>query len=299
MDAATGKAIPRFRVITGWPDPAIPGHEQTCSWSSIDRFILNFSDGAFQHTYEEPVVGGVENPTYMLKFEAEGYAPCVSRIVKPDEGEAELAIRMNAAKAVTLTILSPEDQPVAGVEYLKLRVRSHPGLNDRRIVAEYGSTLESADAAGQIKFMPDPEITGIMIADETGFRLLKSSELTTDGSVRLQPWGSVSGVVIDDHGNPLPNIDLDLQWSGATQFPFPLGMVTKCDADGHFTFEGVPSGDLTVAEKVTLQVKGFPVSGWTYIPLGKVTVEPGQTATTSLAKSATQWQFMKAAAART
>ena len=85
-DERTGAPIPRFRIITGWPSPDRASGTMGATWSSIDRFWLSFEGGQFQHLYEELVRGGLKEPAFLFKFEADGYAPLVTRTVLADVG---------------------------------------------------------------------------------------------------------------------------------------------------------------------------------------------------------------------
>jgi hypothetical protein len=96
-DAATGQLVPDFRIITGDQvrDPA--DGTVTPRWSDLDRFWLRFHGGSFHHAYDEPVVGDPPHPEFILKFEAEGYAPFITRPVQADEGEAHFDVLLRAA----------------------------------------------------------------------------------------------------------------------------------------------------------------------------------------------------------
>jgi hypothetical protein len=96
-DAATGQLVPDFRIITG--DLGRDPSNVTASprWSALDRFWLRFHGGSFQHVYDEPVVEGPSNVVFVLKFEAEGYAPFITRPVQADEGEAHFDVVLRAA----------------------------------------------------------------------------------------------------------------------------------------------------------------------------------------------------------
>ena len=96
-DADSGELLPRFRVGIGCPQPAADGSEQPW-WSSIDRFWPIFTGGTFRHSMEEPVVGGTINRGYIFRFEAEGHAPLVTRVYRPDEGEVRLEVKLRKAE---------------------------------------------------------------------------------------------------------------------------------------------------------------------------------------------------------
>jgi ABC-type cobalt transport system substrate-binding protein len=44
---------------------------------------------------------GVENKGYFLKIVADGYDPCVSRLIEPQEGNVELNFALQPASAAT------------------------------------------------------------------------------------------------------------------------------------------------------------------------------------------------------
>ena len=61
----------------------------------------------------------------------------------------------------------------------------------------------------------------------------------------LQP-ASISGTVVDDFGNPIPNVELTL--SGTDDLGNPVTLVTTTDADGNYIFEDLRPGTYTVTE---------------------------------------------------
>jgi hypothetical protein len=102
-DAATGELIPRFRIITGWPqtnpvknasNPTILIPSVQGSWPTLERYWVNYTGGKFRHVLEEPALYGPSNPGYMLKFDAEGYAALVSRVIAPDEGVVQMDVAL-------------------------------------------------------------------------------------------------------------------------------------------------------------------------------------------------------------
>ena len=115
-DASSGQPIPKFRIITGWPqwDPINNG--TNAQWSTLDRFWLNFTGGQFRHVFEEAVIGGMSNPGFVFKFQADGYAPFVTRAVGPEEAEASFDVALNPAESKVVTVLLPDGQPASGAE---------------------------------------------------------------------------------------------------------------------------------------------------------------------------------------
>src|SRR6266496_1612085 len=70
-------SMPKFKIATGRPE------SRGTFWSTIDRFHPTFEGGTFRHVYEEAVVCDATNSGYLLKFEADGYAPYLSRFIAP------------------------------------------------------------------------------------------------------------------------------------------------------------------------------------------------------------------------
>lgn len=287
-DAVTSKPIPRFQIVAGWPEMALPGREPTFMWSTIDRFSLNFSDGVFRHTFDEPVVMTSVNQGYALKFQAEGYAPFVSRVIRADESDTKLEVKLQPARSSIITVVSADGQALAGADFSQTTVRSMLQVAHHRIVAQFGSTVDRTDANGQIRLMPDPEITGVIIAHESGFRWLQASELDRDIQVKLFPWADISGVLLDEAGTPLSGIKLNLQWQprapGTLVGPIlPMEASVITDLAGRFRFEDVPPDHLTITEVVEMSMP--PHRGWSYRPLGQILAEPGQTASADIVRT--------------
>ena len=115
-DASSGQPVPKFRIITGWPEWDSSNNATNGRWSTLDRFWLSFAGGKFRHVFEEPVIGGTANRGFIFKFEADGYAPLVTRVVGPEEAEASFDVALNPAKSVVVTVLLPDGRPAAGAD---------------------------------------------------------------------------------------------------------------------------------------------------------------------------------------
>jgi protocatechuate 3,4-dioxygenase beta subunit len=283
-DAVTGKPIPKFRVHSGWPEAPLPGREPGFRWSPFDRDAMDFSNGTFRHVYDEPMVTGLPNPGYGFKFMADGYAPFVSRVIPPDETEVILEVKLQPTAGTIVTVVSADGRPIAGADYAKTTERSLFRVVNRRIVAEFGSTVERTDASGQIRLAADPELTGLMIANDEGFVALQREQITGEFSVNLQPWGSIFGTLVDENGLPLTGVELDVQPMTTPGARFPAQITVTTDAEGHFTFASVPPGKIAIVEKVSVD-NGSGQLGWSSRTLGTVIVAPGQTATATVVRA--------------
>jgi RNA polymerase sigma factor (sigma-70 family) len=283
-DATSNQSLPRFRMTVGWPDAS-----GAPRWSTLDRFHVNFQGGTFRHAMEEAVVGGIANPGYLFKFEAEDYAPFVSRHVAHDEGEVTLDVRLEPSKAIQVTVLGPNHRPLpdadVGLVTEGVQMTLLPGRLDRRNL-----TPQVTDAQGQFRWSPDPAVIRVLVLHPVGFAMVLPADLAKDPTVRLLPWARIEGVVWRG-GRPASNVEFTLAFPGlprnAVAFDFNAYLSTS-DAEGRFTFPVVPPVPLNLIERVDLepaQNPGQPRNrSWTDRPRGKLELKPGETHRVELGK---------------
>ena len=249
-DADSGDLLPRFRLGIGCPQPTADGSEQPW-WSSIDRFWPVFTGGTFRHSLEEPVVGGTVNRGYIFRFEAEGHAPYVTRVYRPNEGEVRLEVTLRKAEETWITVYTPKGEVAVnahiGLVAAGSRLELAPGGFSTG--ASEGSTwLRKADAKGQFLLPADEAVEAVVLAHEEGY-----AESTLDGlrkarAIRLQPWARIEGSW-QASGQPVVNGELSLQLQSASKRNFVLNassFKTTTDAAGRFVFPQVPPGLLNL-----------------------------------------------------
>ena len=251
-DAASGQLIPRFRIACGWPDSNRPNDPTSAHWSTIDRFRLNFANGEFHHSFEEPLVMHATNPSYILKFEADGYAPYTSRVIHPDEGEVQLDVQLVAATAITVTVLSPDGRAVAGADVGLIspgaRLRLVPGGISHQNLQSVGALL-TTDATGHFNLPGDIAITHVIVAGTDGYAEVTPSELASQPTIRLQPWGRIEGTYLVG-GQPAAGRHVQFGYGhgdlNGVSSDF-LSFRVKVDTDGRFVFPQVPPGQHRVS----------------------------------------------------
>lgn len=279
-DAVTGKPIPNYRIICGWPETF--GSEQRPRWSSIERHQIAFSGGTFRHVIEEALIGGIPNPGYVFKFEAEGYAPYETRVFRPDEGEVEFAVTLQPAKTATVTVLLPNGQPAARCDVGFVSPGASLTLLPSGIERGYGGgAVLTADAAGQFRLPPDDTVTAVVAAHPEGFALIPRAVLETEPVLRLQPWARVQGRIWS-RGKPAVGRELTLSLLDAgPPTALSLGLESYrvvSDAKGEFKFEWVPPRRLSLVELTPFETPDpQPVKGWSHQPLETLQAQPGQT----------------------
>jgi len=280
VDADTGQPIRWFRIVTGAPISTIPGSD-LFFWDSHDSYTYRFADGVFRISYTSTMVQGSDQRGYGLKFEAKGYESHVSRLIRLDETNATLDVKLKPLPGTIVTVLTADGHPVAGADYARTSDRSIYRLDNRRITPEHGYTVDRADAVGQIHLPADPEISGLLIATEDGFVALRRHDFQPEISATLQPWSSLSGVLVDQHGSPVPGVVLEVHSRTAPGGIFTLKTDCTTDAEGRFSFESVPSGTMAIVKKVsTTEDQTRP--GWSYRTLGDAEVKPGQSVSVTI-----------------
>ncbi len=280
-DATTGQPIPRFRIITGWPNIDPFEHTTNFSWSTIDRFWLNFTGGKFQYTYDEEVLGGVNDPTYVFKFEADGYAPFITRCVPAAESSARFDVALTPAQTIEITVLAPDGGPAAnadvGLGSPGSRLYLVPGGLSQNI--QSGGTLLHTDSQGQFALTPDPTIVTVVAANAEGYAQASLTELATNPVITLLPWGRLEGTYLVN-GQPVADQNLSFGYGNkmepiiTTDF---TAFKAKTDDQGRFTFPQVPAGNCQIS--VVSAFGSGMHSGWSAFPVQWVTNTPGETTT--------------------
>ncbi|HMO66696.1 MAG TPA: carboxypeptidase-like regulatory domain-containing protein, partial [Verrucomicrobiota bacterium] len=196
-DAATGEPVPQFRLTLGHLSQDPFNNRTNVQFSSIDRFSLAFSGGTYRHSIEEEVVSGGSHPECVVKFEAEGCQPHVSRPLRYDEGVVTLDVALEPAEAFEVTVLDPAGQPagsaMAGFVFpganLKLQADGWLGFGGS---PEPGA-LRRADASGRLRLQHDPQVSLVVITHPAGHLETTLAALAAEPEARLRPWGRVEG----------------------------------------------------------------------------------------------------------
>jgi RNA polymerase sigma factor (sigma-70 family) len=253
-DAATGEPIPHFSMSVG----------TRALWSGS----LDFNDGKFRHVEENAKSG-----TLRFKFEAEGYVPFVTREVQADAGEAQLDIKMQAAAAITVTLLQPEGAPATNADIGFVAPGGHLTVVEgglRHFGRSNSREQTSTDDQGRFTLPPNEDGTWVVAAAPEGYAAATAAALTAEPTMRLLPWGRVEGTFVSG-GKPAAGSSLSLSSSSpVTETTYAV----EADENGHFTFPKVPPGNLTLSKKIWIGAHPGRLSG-----LAEVAIRPGETKT--------------------
>ncbi len=214
----------RFAVV------ALPGRGLIAAYSGADRYLQGLGSEA---------IAGFDaglNSFRTLPFACTPSEYQWIAEISPGPTDVELTrdIELDPGRTLRATALDPEGRPLAG--------STGSGLGS---VGYFGNrTLDS----------PDFQVTGVdrrrprlLFLWHEGRKLAGSAPLLGDEpdplTVRLQPWGVVTGRLVDEEGRPWPDLVLidnrprsSDPWRGLLERDFPV------DAGGRFRVEGLVPG---------------------------------------------------------
>ena len=211
----------------------------------------SFAAGKFQQVLQAPVVTGRTNRGYILRFQAEGYEPFVTRVFRADEGQVQLDVKLSKAAETAIAIYTPAGQAAAYAQAALLA----PGSNLRLVGSAFNANgmegspwLRTADAQGHFVLPTDPAVQTVALVHPEGFVQCAVADLRQARSARLQAWGSVEGDWLKD-GKPVAQHQVSLQFSSRKDRSLQLDFTTfrtRTDEEGHFAFAQVPAAELDI-----------------------------------------------------
>jgi hypothetical protein len=193
------------------------------------------------------------------KFEADGYAPFVTRDFRLDEGDVQLDIALSPAPSTSVTVLSSDGQPASnvdiGFEMSGNPLRPTPGGLTQYFHGGYTNVFKT-DERGRFVLPPDDSIKRIIAAGPDGYADATPAELAASPAMHLQPWGRIEGTYLSN-GKPAAGRAMSIYsvTTSETTF-FCSDFLVETDASGHFVFPRVPSGQIRLMHRETLNLGG-------------------------------------------
>ena len=265
VDRETHQPISSFRVTPGQSDAI-----NRTNWDSPHGVVGK--DGGYSAYVSRRV------PQPSLKVEADGYLPAVMPLPERDVTNFDFVLTKGSGPQGV--VLSPDGSPAAGVTVVLLgddgndaQFTSTGGFN----ATFYRSRQQKTDASGHFAFKPEWGTRGIGAATSDGFALVNLDSLAANLTLRLEPYGRITGTVKRTSG-PAAKEELGLgvaQMSAGPQFNLNLNAVT--DSDGKFTFEHVPPMNLVINDLVPMSGSPGAGGGRMIQRLQDVSVKAGKT----------------------
>jgi RNA polymerase sigma factor (sigma-70 family) len=291
-DADTGELIPKFKVIhgsphTNWvPDPANSGRviaEVEGRFQPLERNGSTYSRGNFKHILNDAVFLSGSNSGYVLRFEAEDYAPFVSRPIAVSERHVEFDVKLRRAPSRQIAVLQPDGSPAIGTDVALIGPGADLWLTSHGFASwpANGANLMGTDNEGHFRLVGDPAITRVIAVNVRGYAETTPTALAEYPVLMLQPWGRLEGTFLAE-GKPAEVRYLVLQITedalvGRVRFEMNSSdFAPRPDADGHFVFPKVPPGKFRIAEEREVSPKDYRTIP---LPDADVEIHAGQTTT--------------------
>jgi RNA polymerase sigma factor (sigma-70 family) len=243
-DAETGRTVKTFTVIPGYDW----GHGDPPSWE-FDQ-ARSHSGGAYDITLS------TDYPLRVVRIEADGYLPGISRGFKDDEDSTYFNAKLRRGSWTRGIVRLPDGSPLVGAEVLLVAPRAPAFIKNGAPQGRKDLRVLRTDADGRFAFpRQEPPFT-IVVLHDRGF-----AERTVDAKpapaydLTIQPWGRVEGILrIGSRPGAGEPVGLSYEPEGGTResIPWWSGEATT-DASGRFVLERVKPGPVTVARNIPVK----------------------------------------------
>ena len=258
IDADTGRPIPRFRLAQGWPSIDLRSGRTNIQVSGIDSFSPNYSEGRFHQVLEKELIVGLADQKLMVRIEADGYQPFISRTIGYDEGVVTLDVSLQRTETLEVTVVDVAGRPAPGalVGLVTPGAVIHLGPDGLAQPDNGGlNVILHADEDGRVKLQKDTTVERIVAAGSRGtlgFSEISWAQLQSDAVLTLLPWGRIQGRVLGTPGKLAGKVVV-LGDRNEEQVSFALDFTTQTDPEGRFEFAKVPAGSMRVEQRIVEQ----------------------------------------------
>jgi uncharacterized GH25 family protein len=246
IDAETKRPIKSFRVIPGTRFDATQ-----MIWNRSGAF--RSSDGHYRlaETYG--------SSAHLIRIEADGYQPAVSRDVKSDEGNVSINFELTKGKDFVATVLTPDGLPAAKAQVAIATAGTQIIVKNGRITPGLASAaMQETDASGRFHFAPQEPPFLMLILHSSGYAQFEPARESKRRIINLDPWSRVEGTFRIGK-QPQANVELWINHFSGTFFNergpkifFEYEVTTN--ADGHFVFDRVIAGRGSVGRRILLML---------------------------------------------
>ena len=204
-EADSGQLVTAFRVAFSWSFTS-DSRVTNQGAGALDDWH-KFSDGKYRleenrsamsaglAEYRKP--GEPVKLGFLLRFEADGYAPFVSRVIHTGEPDVRLDVALPRAQpiqSIQVTVLNPDGVRAAETDVCLLRRgEPTPDIWQGRITSRLAQDLLRTDSRGVFSLPLDGSVTGVIALNSHGFAEVSASDLSREPTVRLQSFGQLEG----------------------------------------------------------------------------------------------------------
>ncbi len=271
-DAQTGKPIENYRITFG----ILWNLDQRVSWQrGWNPGTATSAGGNFNFT------DSFSYPGIAVRIESPGYLPADSRIIKPDEGNATLDLKMKPAKDIVLTIRAPDGKPVAGATAVMAIPGQQVNIFNGREVRYSDLPQQSSGSDGRVDFSPQPGEFAIAVFSDAGSAEVDQNAVAKSAEITLTPWGRIQGRMMVG-SKPAAGQDVDVLQSQIAPYNPAKPRIFyrlsgKTDDDGRFVFDRASPGSWNITRRINIAP-----NIWNNSALQAVEVSAGQTVTVNV-----------------
>jgi len=244
IDAETKEPIEEFQAMPGikWSEG------QAARWNR--REAKTFANGRYGITFDYPRYG------HLIRVEADGYLPGISRVFKDDEGEQVFDFELERGTGPSGVVLSPAGEPAGGALVAMALPSQGVHVVNGRASSQRDLLGVETDEQGRFEMAPQTDPHILVALHESGYARMEQDALKTDSTIALQAWATVEGTLkIGDNPGANESVTLVLQ-SGAPYDPRAPRVSFSCrattDEQGRFRFDGVPAGEVLIYRSIRL-----------------------------------------------
>jgi hypothetical protein len=255
VDAETGRPIEPFRLIEGdvWTHDFNAEEDEISPDWSADR-ARTVAGGRYEVRFprsgrprHEP--WGLGYTLLVIRIEAEGYAPAISRKYRMQEGEQTCDFALRRRPWIKGMVRAPDGSPVSGAEVVvAVQGGPVPGIYNGRLTKGWRGDMVRTGPDGRFAFAKPDDGGRIVIVSDRGLAQRTADELAAEPVVTLEPWGRIRGQIRVGTGIGARQIVgamiTEADYRGQPAVPFSARALT--DAEGHFLLERVAPGHAMV-----------------------------------------------------
>jgi thiol-disulfide isomerase/thioredoxin len=262
VDAQTGQPVVEFKVLRGitWN----PG--QPVSWER--RESIQGRDGKYVAEFTYP------RPGHVLRVEADGYLPAISRTFKSDEETQMCDFKLEKGKPLAGVVRGPDGAPLARAEVVLCTPAAGLFLENGQLNERRESRVVESDAEGRFSFPAEADPYVIAVIHDAGYAETSKEAFEKNPEITVQAWGRVEGTLRIGFapGSDQPVLlSYERPWDPQTpRVSFQYQLTT--DKAGSFAFERVVPGAVRVYRGIKKGDLGMAYSHGVYAD-----VVPGQT----------------------
>ena len=229
IDAATGRAIDRFKVVPRIGDT----WQDSSSWISVQQ------DGRYEYRFTS------QSPSYQWRIEAEDFMPAESRPIANDEQDVVFDFELVRAEGPSGSVVAADGTPVAGAEVY--RKTGFFYMDDNIVTSkrkrQQRGTLVRTDDEGRFQFAPQEGECPLIVVAEQGFAYVTAEAFALDNTIVLEPYGRIEG---DFYIGTQPGANRTIRVHYMDGVNLHLAYSVTTDAEGRFVFGKVIPGRVRV-----------------------------------------------------